>query len=273
MRPDPDPQALLQRILQSPGFRQSPPHQALLQYICGLTQGGEFEALQEHDIGVRLFGLAPGYDVQAQPLVRRLTEETRELLADYFRQQGHREPLRLAIPKGEYRAFFYQASPEELDPEPLQALVQFWAPYLSVDARNYLVHGQLAGDQVSIPEAYALIKVASVFEKQHGALEIRAIESFDLGDLRGVNLILLGTADNNSLLKAALDDRPAQALVKRLAAAPFQGTVTVITGPDAESVLQAATFATSEESLARMRDRALASDFPPDFEFKIRGEI
>jgi hypothetical protein len=269
-RPATDPQVLLQRILQSPGFRQSPPHQALLQFICGHTQAGDFEVLHEHDIGVQLFGLRPGYDVAAEPLVRRTLDELREMLSEYFRSHGRNETLRVVIPQGEYRAFFYEAPPGEVEPEELGAIGQFWAPYFHGSARNYLVHGELSGEQLSISEAYALVKVAALFEKQEAALEIRALQSFELRDLTGVNVILLGTCENNSLLKAALDDPPKEPVVKRMAATGFQGAVTVITAPDAAGVLRAALFATTEELLARTRDKALASGFPPDFELKIK---
>ncbi|MBL8232399.1 MAG: hypothetical protein JNL98_28135 [Bryobacterales bacterium] len=269
-RPATDPQTLLQRVLQSPGFRQSPPHQGLLQYICGHTQAGDLEVLHEHDIGVQLFGMPPGYDVNAAPVVRQIADETRDLLAEYFRTQGRRESLRLAIPKGEYRAFFYQAPPEEMEPEQLDAIGQFWAAYLQSGARNYLVHGELEGEQLSISEAYALVKIAALFEKHTAALEIRALQSFELRDLQGVNVILLGTPENNSLLKAALDDPPVQPLVKRMAATDYQGAVTIVTAPDAAGVLQAAFFATTEEPLAGTRDKTLASGFPSDFDLKVK---
>lgn len=268
-RPATDPQSLLQRILQSPGFRQSPPHQGLLQFICGSTQAGDLDVLHEHDIGVHLFGFPPGYDVEAEPAVRHIAGEVRQMLAEYFRTHGRRETLRVVIPPGEYRAFFFEAPPEEIEPGQLDAIGQFWAPYFRQGARNYLVHGELPGEQLSISEAYALVKVAALFEKQVSPLEIRALQSFELRDLAGTNLILLGTAGNNSLLKAALDDPPKAASVKRSAATAFQGTVTILTAPDPAGVLRAALFATTEELLARTRDKALASGFPPDFDLTI----
>lgn len=271
-RLDPDPQALLYRILQSPGFRESPPHQGLLQYICGQSQAGEFDTLYEHDIGVALYGLPPGYDVNEQPFVRQTADEVRAMLADYFKRHGRREPIRLVIPKAEYRAFFYEAPADERGPEAIAALDQFWAPYLQGAGRNFLVHGELPDGVIAIQEAYALVKVASLFEKRECPLEIRAVYSFEAQDLKGVNLILIGTPEKHSLLKVAAGELPESATVRRIPASPEHGVITIVTAPDPEGVLKGAVFITAEDILARIREKAFGDTaFPPEFDLKISG--
>lgn len=255
--------ALLERVLASTVFRESNGHAELLQHVCYRTQAGE--DLREHDIGVALFGLEPGYDVSENPMVANLMEETRAWLKAYFAGEGKREPLRLAVPKGEFRAFFYEASPEQLaaaEDEP-SALERFWMAYLLNRQENLLIHGELPPEAVLIPEAYTAVKLALLFEK-HTA-HLRMVPYSAVGDELPpeANIILTGTPTSNPLLTRFVGAGLEGGVVVRTITEERQ-VITLLCAPQPEGILPVAELATSEPSLENALKK-IGTDWPPHF--------
>lgn len=252
---DDSPQALLGRIVSSAAFRESNGHAELLQFVCEQTQAGQ--DLREHDIGVALFGMEPGYDVAEQPVVSSTMEETRQWLKKYFATEGKREMLRLAVPKGEFRAFFYEADPAQLATaanEPT-ALERFWMPYFSNRRANVLLHGALDEDSMPIPEAYAAVQIALLFERNKARLQM-APASAGIPD--GANVILLGTPETNPSVGAV-----ECGVVERKVTEQSE-VITILAAPRFEGILPVVGFAVSEE-LMESALRQVGPEWPPHF--------
>ncbi|MBS1827098.1 MAG: hypothetical protein JST93_17400 [Acidobacteria bacterium] len=252
---DDSPQALLSRIVASTAFRESNGHAELLQFVCEQTQAGQ--DLREHDIGVALFGMEPGYDVAEQPVVSTTMEETRQWLKKYFAAEGRREMLRLAVPKGEFRAFFYEASPEQMAAaanEP-SALERLWMPYFSNRRPNMLLHGSLDEDSMLIPEAYAAVQVALLFERHQARLQM-APASADIPG--GANVILLGTPQTNTAVGSV-----ECGVVERKLTEQGQ-VITILAAPRPEGIPAVVGFAVSEELLERALHQ-VGPEWPPFF--------
>lgn len=247
-----DPRRIVERILLSPLFHGEEEISEILLYICYYTQSGNLDALREHDIGVAVLGLEPGYDVRENTAVADAVDKIRERLKLYFANEGRREPMRLTIPKGEFRAFFYEADPRELAAaDGPTAVERFWAPYWRSKNSNLLVHGELPGDLLPIAEAYAATRIAVLFAEHGSGLQMRPASSVTNADLKA-NLILIGLPATNRVLKAFLMEIGEDPVIERLApnAETPHGVITALTAPTPEGLLQAAEFTATEELLA-----------------------
>jgi hypothetical protein len=259
-----DPRRVVERILLSPYFQERELSEILL-YICYQTQNGNVDALHEHDIGVAVLGLEPGYDVRENTTVADAVEKIRQGLKLYFANEGRREPVRVAIPRGEVRAFFYEADPRQLaEAEEPTALERFWGPYWGNQGRNLLVHGELPNEAMPIAEAYAATQIAVLFAHNGSGLQLRPVSEVTDTDLRMSNLIVIGSPETNPLLAQFLDTYE-EPVVERLPRDGQHGMLTALTAPTAEGLLEAAAFACSEEHLAR-------HEYPAVFRIRLYGK-
>jgi hypothetical protein len=118
----PQVQEALSEILKSTPFRASRQSQHLLQYIVDQTLAGHGERLKERIIGAEVFGRAPDYDTNDDPIVRSRAAEVRKRLAQYYMADGQLSAIRIEISPGSYLAtFLSQALPKvsgfsEFDP-------------------------------------------------------------------------------------------------------------------------------------------------------------
>jgi hypothetical protein len=259
------PEELLRRIVRSAAFRGSQEHCDVLEYICYQTQAGGLSDLREHDIGVAVLGLEPGYDVAENPAVSRVTEEVREKLKSYFRKEGRREQLRIAIPKGEFRAFFFEADPRQLAEAEPGALEQFWAPYWRSGVKNLLIHGELPEEGMLIAEAYAAVQLAVLFEGKGSALRLQPASAFTESGVPEGNLVLVGTPATNAMLGEFVREPLEVAIMQRIWARDGHGVVTILASPDPAGILAAARFVTSEEVLERTAAASPMGEIPRDF--------
>lgn len=259
------PEELLRRIMRSTAFRGSREHCEVLEYICRQTQAGGGSDPREHDIGVAALGLEPGYDVAENPAVSRVTEELREKLKAYFRGEGRREMLRVALPKGEFRAFFYEADPRLLAEVEPGALEQFWAPYWRSGVVNLLIHGELPQEGMLIAEAYAAVQLALLFEAKGSALRLQPASAFAESRAPEGNLVLVGTPRTNAMLGEFVRQPLEAAIMQRIWARDGRGVVTILASPEPAGILAAARFVTSEEVLERTAAASPAGEIPRDF--------
>ncbi len=259
------PEELLRRIARSTPFRGLQEHCEVLEYICHQTQAGGLSDLREHDIGVAVLGLEPGYDIAENPVVSRVTEEAREKLKAYFRGEGRREPLRVALPKGEFRAFFYEADPRQLAEAEPGALEQFWAPYWRSGGTNLLIHGELPEEGMLIAEAYAAVQLAVLFEGKGSALRLQPASAFAESGVPEGNLVLVGTPGTNAMLAEFVRAPLEAAIMQRIWAGDGHGVVTILASPEPAGILAAARFVTSEEVLERTAAASPTGEIPRDF--------
>ncbi|HUQ93449.1 MAG TPA: hypothetical protein VM120_17335 [Bryobacteraceae bacterium] len=264
-------QQLLERIVRSPHFAGSEEHAGLLSYLCYQTQAGNLEDLREHDIGVAVLGLEPGYDVRENPVVSTVVEEIRERLKTFFQKEGRREQLRMAIPRGEFRAFFYEADPRQLaqaEEEP-STLEKFWAPYWSGGMRNLLIHGELPGDAMLIPEAYAAVQLGILFEKNGSSLEMFPAGAFLQASIPPANLVMIGTLQSNAVMGRFLTGPLETSIVKRIWADGTHGVLTLIVSPEPGALLDAVRFVTYDPVMERTFTELAGGEIPQNFQLTV----
>ncbi len=105
----------LSRLLVHPLFANSKRYPALLAYTVEQTLLGNASELKERSIGVEVFGRAPSYDANADPVVRITAGEVRKRLTQYYYETIHRGELVIELPTGSYVPVFRTA---ERPPEP-----------------------------------------------------------------------------------------------------------------------------------------------------------
>lgn len=105
----------LQRLLTHPLFANSKRYPALLAYTVEQTLLGNAAELKERSIGVEVFGRAPSYDANADPVVRITAGEVRKRLTQYYYDPAHRGEMIIELPTGSYVPLFREA---ERIPEP-----------------------------------------------------------------------------------------------------------------------------------------------------------
>lgn len=92
----------LERILSDPLFRNSKRYPNLLRYIVEHTLDGHKAELKERTLGVEVFGRNPGYDTNADPIVRATAGEIRKRIAQYYHEPGRDSELRIDLVPGSY---------------------------------------------------------------------------------------------------------------------------------------------------------------------------
>ena len=107
--------AQLDLLLVHPLFSQSKRYPALLRFVVEQTLGGNADQVKERLIGMEVFGRAPGYDANADPVVRVAAGEIRKRLAQYYYDPTHQEEIRIELPTGSYVPVF-QRKVEIFDP-------------------------------------------------------------------------------------------------------------------------------------------------------------
>lgn len=96
----------LNRLLAHPLFANSKRYPALLAYAVEQTLLGHAAELKERSIGVEVFGKAPTYDTNADPVVRITAGEVRKRLTQYYYDPEHRGELVMELPTGCYVPMF-----------------------------------------------------------------------------------------------------------------------------------------------------------------------
>jgi len=108
----------LERLLAHPLFANSKRYPALLAYTVEQTLLGNAGELKERSIAVEVFGRAPTYDANADPVVRITAGEVRKRLTQYYYDPSHRSELVIELPTGSYVPAFRGPERPEVQPEP-----------------------------------------------------------------------------------------------------------------------------------------------------------
>jgi hypothetical protein len=116
----------LERMLASPLFGQSKRYAPFLRHVVGKTLNGQEDSLKERVLGSELFGRAPDYDSNNDPVVRVIAGEVRKRIAQYYDDSVHRHEFRIDLPVGTYVAHFHPGLPvdEEHHALPQSSLLQ-----------------------------------------------------------------------------------------------------------------------------------------------------
>ncbi|MEM8811915.1 MAG: hypothetical protein AAGF59_04795 [Pseudomonadota bacterium] len=101
-------QNALERILASRPFAGSPQLAVFLTHVVEETLADRAETLKAYTIAVDALKRSADFDPQTDPLVRVLAGRVRSALAAYYRDEGHSDPVEIAIPKGSYKPLFHK---------------------------------------------------------------------------------------------------------------------------------------------------------------------
>ncbi|WP_031495232.1 hypothetical protein [Bryobacter aggregatus] len=94
--------AQVAKILDSNSFRGSKRCSDFLRFVVEETCEGREDLLKERSLGVAVFGRAPDYDTNQDPVVRNTAGQVRKRLAQYYYEPGHEGELRIDLPPGSY---------------------------------------------------------------------------------------------------------------------------------------------------------------------------
>jgi hypothetical protein len=86
-----------------------------LRHVVEKSLAGETTTLKERALGIDVFGRAPDYDTNADPIVRGTAGEIRKKLALYYQDPEHSRELRIELNRGSYIPEFHPA-PESAVP-------------------------------------------------------------------------------------------------------------------------------------------------------------
>jgi hypothetical protein len=113
----------LDSILASHHFRGSKRYPAFLKYVVEAALENRLGDLKERTLGVEVFGRDPGYDTNADPVVRVSAGEVRKRIAQYYHENGDASRVQIELPLGSYAPEFLLCGPDAADrdaePEPL----------------------------------------------------------------------------------------------------------------------------------------------------------
>lgn len=98
--------AQLELLLVHSLFSQSKRYPALLRFVVEQTLAGNADQVKERSIGMEVFGRPPGYDANADPVVRVTAGEIRKRLAQYYYDPAHGDEIRIELPTGSYVPVF-----------------------------------------------------------------------------------------------------------------------------------------------------------------------
>lgn len=151
--------AQLELLLIHPLFSQSKRYPALLRFVVEQTLAGNADQVKERSIGMEVFGRTPGYDANADPVVRVTAGEIRKRLAQYYYDPTHGDEIRVELPTGSYVPVFQRfvepvmppaALPAPAAAEPASALS---APPANPNALPQLVPSPAAAASTHAPAA------------------------------------------------------------------------------------------------------------------------
>lgn len=165
-----DPKWLLvQQIVQSAPFEKSPKLRSFLLFVSERALSGHKGEINEQEIGVQVFGRAPGYNPGDDSIVRSQARILRQKLAEYFAGAGAESKILVEIPKGTYIPVF-KANEHLPTSEPAP---QVEAPPDNRSSRRIV----LAGFSALLVLALAMTSVA-VYRSRHNHQRLSPEERF-----------------------------------------------------------------------------------------------
>jgi hypothetical protein len=100
----------LDRLLESPLFRNSKRYPNLLRYVVEQALEGNEALLKERLLGMTVFHRPPDYDTNQDTVVRLTAGEVRKRIAQYYHQPNHAGELQIDLRPGSYVPVFRRPS-------------------------------------------------------------------------------------------------------------------------------------------------------------------
>jgi GAF domain-containing protein len=96
----------LARIVRSSAFRDASQLTSFLTYVVEATLAGSADRLKAYTIATQALGRSASFDPQTDPIVRVEAGRLRQALARYYADEGRRDPVVVAQPRGSYVPVF-----------------------------------------------------------------------------------------------------------------------------------------------------------------------
>ena len=143
--------AQLELLLTHPLFSQSKRYPALLRFVVEQAVAGNSDQLKERSIGMEVFSRSPGYDANADPVVRVTAGEIRKRLAQYYYDPTHTEEIRIELPTGSYVPVFLRLTePAKAETAPKISTI---SPFFADSGPPPVNPGQLTSAQPALAES------------------------------------------------------------------------------------------------------------------------
>ncbi len=92
----------LREVLEGDAFKGSHRSGKFLNYVVHRAMAADFDALKERAIGIEVFGRPPGYDTNADAIVRVTASDVRKRLSHHYGRPGMAAEYRISMPAGSY---------------------------------------------------------------------------------------------------------------------------------------------------------------------------
>jgi adenylate cyclase len=96
----------LERILGHRDFEAGPRTRRFLEFVVDEALAGRAERLKAYTIAVEVFGRAPDFDANLDPIVRIQAGRLRRALEHYYLVAGLNDPITISVPRGAYVPVF-----------------------------------------------------------------------------------------------------------------------------------------------------------------------
>ena len=96
----------IERVMQSETLRASPGLRALFRYLAEKSLSGDAAHLKEYTVGTGALHKPADYDPRHDSTVRIQVGRLRQKLAEYYTNEGVRDPIVIELPKGRYEIKF-----------------------------------------------------------------------------------------------------------------------------------------------------------------------
>jgi hypothetical protein len=148
---DEEKKSVLQRILQSRHFKDSPIYTNLLQYLVESTLSKNIP--KEITIAIDVFGKDASFNLNKDATVRYHIHILRKKLDDYYKDEGKSDEIRLIIPKGHYEVqYIYTKDQKAPKSSRIVSYIKRWeiAVILLLLLLNiYLLYRQINSNRIS----------------------------------------------------------------------------------------------------------------------------
>ena len=112
--PEDEARSELENILRSLLFQRSERPSQFLRYICEKSFAGESSQINEHLIGIEVFGRGANYSPTEDSIVRRTAYTLRHKLDEYYSREGQSDSILISLPQGHYVPSFQRRSDEQV---------------------------------------------------------------------------------------------------------------------------------------------------------------
>ncbi|MDP2995982.1 MAG: hypothetical protein Q8N47_00755 [Bryobacterales bacterium] len=170
----------LEAVLGCRLFQRAPRAAQLLGYLVERVVARDPDGLKEAMVGMEVFRRSPGYDTQADPIVRVSARRLRSMLRQYYEGEGRDAPVRIELPTGGYAPEFHfkpQASAPPRSPVEIRLPAESQGcpvhPSLSPDGEAIAFDWQGPGDAAECIYVQSLDADAPARFSRHPGRELR----------------------------------------------------------------------------------------------------